>query len=312
MTDISIIFVSWNCWAYLEDCLKTLLSQTSRCTTRIVVVDNGSTDGTPALLKARYPSVTVVENRENLGFAAANNQAMRIVRSRYVLLLNPDTVVKPGALDALVEFMDANPDAWVVGPMMMNADGTLQRTGVRFPNNWNIFSEALFLDRLVPSSRVFGRHKELYADPEAARQVDYVQGACLMVRSKVTEDLGGMDEQFFMYFEETDWCYRMKMAGGQVWYCPSAKVIHFGGGELAHYDERRLVHYHRGLLLFYKKYYSMRKRVVLRFILFLRTCIRICVWAAIAISATSRRQAAASSLRGYLRTLALVFRPVST
>ncbi len=310
MNDVSIIIVSWNSWSYLDDCLKSLAHHATRYSTRIVIVDNGSKDGTPGVIKSRYHTISVIENSENLGFAAANNQGMRTARSRYVLLLNPDTVVMPGCLDALVEFMDAHPDAWAAGPMMLNGDGTLQRTGVRFPNNWNILWEAFFLDRLFPSSRIFGRHKELYSDPEVPRQVDYVQGACLVVRWNAIEHVGAMDEQFFMYFEETEWCHRMKMAGGEVWYCPAARVIHHGGGELAHYDERRVVYYHRALLLFFKKYYSVQESLVLRCILFLRSCIRICVWAVIATSSTSRRKAAASSLRGYLRALLLVFGPV--
>ena len=306
MIDISIIVVSWNCWTYLDNCLKALLDQVTRCATRIVVVDNGSTDGTPALLKARYPSVTLIENRENLGFAAANNQGLRIFRSHYVILLNPDTVVHQGAIDTLFTFLQEHRDAWAVGPALLNGDGTRQESGVRFPSTWNILCETFFLDRLFPKSRIFGRHKELFEDTSKPRAVDYVQGACLMVLCEAIEKVGALDEQFFMYFEETDWCYRMTQAGGRVYCCPDAKVVHYGGGEMGHYDERRILHYHRSLLLFYRKHYSSVDLLGVRCVLILRSVVRILVWTIVGVVKPALRTSAASSVRGYVRTLGAV------
>ena len=308
MNDISIIVVSWNCWGYLDHCLKSLLDQVIRCAARIVVVDNGSTDGTAALLKAGYPSVTLVENRENLGFAAANNQGLRSPGSSYVLLLNPDTLVHGGALDALHAFLQEHQDAWAVGPALLNGDNTPQESGVRFPSTWDILCEALFLDRLFPKSRIFGRHKELFEEGSKPRVVDYVPGACLMVRREAIEKVGLLDEQFFMYFEEVDWCYRMARAGGRVYYCPDAKVVHYGGGELGHFDERRILHYHRSLLLFYRKHYSPADLLGLRCVLILRSLVRILTWTLAGAAKPALRTSAVSGVRGYARALGVVIR----
>ena len=310
MVDLSIIIVSWNCWEYIDQCLQSLEHSESKCSYTVVVVDNDSDDGTPLRVKERYPYVDVITNDQNVGFATANNQALRVVRSRYILLLNPDTVVRKGALDALIQFMDDRENIWAAGPAMVNADGTPQRTGVRFPTNWNILVEALFLDRLYPQLRLFGRHKELFEDPERPRAVDYVQGACLMVRFKAIETIGGLDEHFFMYFEETDWCYRIKAAGGEVYYCPSATVVHFGGGETGHYDEVRLLHYHRSLLLFYHKHYSTLRSVGMRTVLAFRAVLRTVVWSVVAATKPAMRRSAVSSARGYIKTLGMLLQPV--
>lgn len=308
MKDLIVIIVSWNCWDYLEQCIMSLEASDTAAAHDIVVVDNASTDGSVELITRRFPAVRVIENGGNAGFAAANNRALRETRGRYFLLLNPDTLVRSGALDTLVRFMDEHQEAWAAGPMMLNGDGSLQRGGVRFPSTWNILVEALFLDRLFPRSRVFGSHRELYEDPHAARSVDYLQGACLIVRAAAVDKIGPLDERFFMYFEETDWCYRMKQEGGQVLYCPRATVVHFGGGETGHYDERRLVFYHQSLLMFYRKHKGTIDLMILRAALLLRCLIRILVWLLAPAFLQRLRPFAASSLRGYLHALTLVVR----
>lgn len=298
MNDLSIIIVTWNSRACLVDCLRSIEAAGSEYS--ILVVDNHSSDGTVEELQQEFPDVSVIANRSNLGFAAANNQGLRAAESRYTMLLNPDTIVHPGALGAMVRFMDEHPAVWAAGPAMFNRDGSRQQTGVRFPDNWNILCEALFLDRVFPQSRVFGRHKELFEEMSGPRAVDYVQGACLIVRREVFEKLGGLDETFFMYFEETDWCYRMKKQGGEVYLVPGAEVTHLGGGDIGHYDKRRLVYYHQSLLLFYRKHYSWPSSLMVRGIILLRSFIRIIVWTAVAIRKPGVRSSALSSIRGYL------------
>ncbi|MEK9136487.1 MAG: glycosyltransferase family 2 protein [Bacteroidota bacterium] len=306
MVDLTIFIVSWNCKQYLADCLRSIEATGSRLSNHVIVIDNNSTDGTVEMVKRDFPRVTFVQNQSNIGFAAANNQAMKMAQARYVMLLNPDTIVHPDGLDALVRFMDQHPSVWAAGPAMLNRDGTPQRTGVRFPSNWNIFCEALFLDRLFPRSRLFGGHKELYADPATSRPVDYVQGACLCARHDAYIKVGGLDQKFFMYFEETDWCYRMKRAGGEVYLCPDARVTHFGGGDVGHYDEQRLVHYHRSLLRFYRKHYSVSSLQVLRVVGVMRSAIRVIMWGTIAVFRPALRTSAQSSQRGYLKTFGIL------
>jgi len=257
-----------------------------------------------------FSDVHLIKNKENVGFAGGNNQALRLARSKFVLLLNPDAIIRPGGLDVLIDCMLAHADAWAVGPAMLNGDGTPQRTGVRFPNTWNLLVESLFLDRVFPQSRLFGSHKELYEDPTRVRPVDYLQGACLMVRHEAIERVGLLDEDFFMYFEETDWCYRMSRAGGRVYYCPTAVVVHHGGGDVGHYDERRLVYFYESLLLFYRKHRTKGQSIGARCIVVLRSCVRLATWLIVLTIKPSLRSNALSSLKGYWRVLGLAFRRV--
>ena len=308
MADLAIIIVAWNSKPFLGACLGSIIGSGSSHTRELVVVDNGSTDGSAELVRKVAPDVRLIINKRNEGFAAANNSALSLMKSRYALLLNPDTVVLPGALDAMVDYMDINGHIWALGPMMLNGDGSPQLTGVRFPTNWNIFAETLFLDRMFPRSEWLGAHRELYRDLTVPRRVDYVQGSCLLLRSAVLDRVGTLDEQFFMYFEETDWCYRVNDAGGEVWFYPTARVTHFGGGEIGHYDRRRLVEYHRSILRFYSKHYTAERTMGLRFILVLRAVIRLVLWSIVAAVRPSLRRAALSSAAGYLQSLSLILR----
>ena len=303
MDDLAIVIVSWNCRDYLEGCLESIRKAGPGGSSQVYVVDNNSADGTVEAIGRNFPEVRLIANSENVGFAAANNQAIRGSQSRYILLLNPDTSVLPGVLDGLVEFMDSHPGASAAGPVLLNNDRTAQRTGVRFPTNWNTLVETLFLDRVFPRSRIFGRHKELYEDQERPREVDFVHGAALMARRQTVEGIGGLDEGFFMYFEETDWCWRMKAAGGKVYSSAVEGIVHHGGSETGHFDERRLVHYHASLLRFYRKHYGTVRLMLLRPILVLRSIIRILVWSAFYAAKPDRREIAKSCIRGYLKVL---------
>jgi N-acetylglucosaminyl-diphospho-decaprenol L-rhamnosyltransferase len=306
MNDVSIIIVTWNNAPDIGRCLDSLSGIDQRMRAEILVVDNASSDQTVEVIQNGYPHVRVVCNKQNVGFAAANNQAMRMTDGRYVMLLNPDTSVDAGTVEVLVHYLDGSPKAWVAGPMILNPDRSLQVSGVRFPSRSNILVESLFLDRLFPHSRLFGSHKELFEDPHEPRAVDYVQGSALMVRREAINRVGVLDEGFFMYFEEADWCYRIKEAGGEVHYSPVGKVVHYGGNAFAHFDERRLVHYHRSMLRFFKKHYSLAQTLGLRPILALRSTIRVFLWGTISLVSASKRRVAISSARGYLRVLGLL------
>ncbi|MCC6396009.1 MAG: glycosyltransferase family 2 protein [Bacteroidetes bacterium] len=308
MIDVSVIIVTWNSRADLERCLPSLKAGLQKHTSEVILVDNASGDGTTSLARSILPEARIIQNSANVGFAAANNQALASAAGRYVCLLNPDTIVYDHGLDALVDFMEGNPRAWASGPAMYNSDGSAQRTGVRFPSLWNLAVETLFLDRIFPSSRIFGAHRELFRSSATARPVDYVQGACLMVRREAVEKVGGMDERFFMYFEETDWCYRFKEAGGEVWLVPSAGVVHIGGGTTGHFDEHRLAFYFESLLRFYDKHHGAIPRAAVRVLVLLRSLSRIPVWILIGIAKPQLRAAARSSCRGYARVIRTVVR----
>jgi GT2 family glycosyltransferase len=310
MIDVSIIIVTWNNASDIDRCLDSLAGVGKAASAQIIVIDNASGDGTVDKILRGYPGVRVISNTQNVGFAAANNQAIVATESRYVMILNPDTSVDAGTIEALVHFLDTSPGAWVAGPMILNLDRTVQRSGVRFPSRWNILVESLFLDRLFSNSRIFGSHKEMYEDPWKPRLVDYLQGSALMVRREAIEKVGGLDEAFFMYFEEADWCYRIRKAGGEVHYWPVGKVVHYGGDAFAHFDERRLVYYHRSLLRFFKKHYSTKRAIGLKAILGLRSMLRLLLWLTIAVMSPSRRNQAVSSARGYWKVLRILMQGV--
>ncbi len=304
MADVTVIVVTWNSSEFIERCLSSIHSSRGKIDCRVVVVDNRSEDETLKLVRSRYPAVEVIENRTNVGFAAANNQALRTIETRYAFLLNPDAELLEGSLPAMVEFMEATPAAWAAGAALVNPDESPQQYGVRFPTAWNILCESFFLDRLFPRSRLVARHKELYKDQTRPRAVDFVQGAALIVRADAVNAVGGLDEQFFMYFEESDWCFRMMQAGGKIYFVPQAHVRHHGGAP-GHYDERRLVHYHRSLFLFLQKHYSFFPRAVMRLLIAVRSVVRLLVWAAVWVVSPGMRNAARSSLAGYGKVIVL-------
>ncbi len=200
MTDITVIIVTWNCRQYVIDCLRSIFKDPVQCSIGITVVDNNSTDNTIELIKKDYPAIKIIANSSNKGFAAANNQGIEGSTSRYVLLLNPDTIVHSGAFDRMISFLDSNERIGAAGPAILNGDGSPQYTGVRFPGNWNILSESFFLDRIFPRSRIFARHRSQFEDFTKPFPVDYVQGSCLLLRRSVLESVGFLDENYFMYF----------------------------------------------------------------------------------------------------------------
>ena len=300
MIELDIIIVTWNSADVIGQCLSSLDRFRPGCNHTVTVVDNASGDGTPDLVSARFPQVHLVRSESNRGFAAANNQALEMTAGRFILLLNPDSEIRDNALDRLLDFMKEDDRVWVAGPALLNSDGARQHYGVRFPHVWNMLVESLFLDRVFARSRILGRHKELFLDQETPRRVDYVQGAALLVRRSAIDAVGPLDEGFFMYFEEADWCYRMSRSGGETWLVPTAQVIHHGGADPGHYDQIRLIHYHRSLLRFLRKHYGLAHRTAARLVMLFRTLVRVVSWSMVFIFRPGLRQAARSSLRGYL------------
>ncbi|MCU0485453.1 MAG: glycosyltransferase family 2 protein, partial [Anaerolineales bacterium] len=230
MPDLSICLVTLNTRQCLRDCLDSLAAHPASLPTEIIVVDNASSDGTQAMLAAEYPQVTLIQNKKNEGFARPSNQAMRAASGRYLLLLNPDTLVHAGALDTLVTFLEQHPDAGIAGPKVLNRDGSLQmacRRGI--PRPGAMISYFLKLHRLFPHSRRFGGYLLNYLDEDETQLVDGVSGSCMLVRRRAAELAGYFDEQFFAYQEDADFCFQVQRLGWKVYYHPAAHITHFGG-----------------------------------------------------------------------------------
>jgi GT2 family glycosyltransferase len=255
MPDLSICIVTLNACQYLRDCLESLAAHPTSLPTKIIVVDNASSDGTQAMLAQDYPHITLIQNEKNEGFARPANQAMRCASGRYFLLLNPDTLVLEGALDRLVAFMEEHPQAGIVGPKVLNRDGSLQMACRRgLPRPWAMVSYFLRLYRLFPRSKLFGGYLLNYLDKDETHLVDGVSGSCMLIRQTAAEQIGYFDERFFAYQEDADFCFQAQRLGWQIYYHPRAQIIHYGGqGGSRAQPYRAIFEWHRSYFLYYRK-----------------------------------------------------------
>jgi N-acetylglucosaminyl-diphospho-decaprenol L-rhamnosyltransferase len=244
MTDLSVIIVSWNTRDLMGQCVQSIYDTTHDLTIEIIVVDNGSTDGSQAMIRQRFPRVHLIENGQNVGFARANNQALTVGQGRYSLLLNSDTVVLPRALAKMVAFADAHSDAGIVGCKLLNGDGSLQKSWASFPTFWSEVMGRNFRVR-----RLVGRNPLVY-------EVDWVGGACMLVRPAAVDEVGLLDVSFFMYSEETDWCFRMRQRGWKVYYLADAEIVHLGGGSASRTSAAQLVRLYENKIRFFYKHYG--------------------------------------------------------
>ena len=249
MADVSVVVVTWNALPWIEQCLDSVRGQ------EVVVVDNGSTDGTVDFIRERFPDVRIVE-QENRGMGGGNNTGMRAAGGRYFLLLNSDAWVVGDGLAKLVEFADAHPEAAVVGPRLVNTDGTLQRSVRGEPTVWRLATEYLFIRKLAPRSRLLN---PLYVGGFAHDEVfeaDWLFGPALLVRREAADAVGLFDESFFMFSEEVDWMTRFRRAGWKVLFFPGAEVVHVGG---ASHGGRMYVENLRGHLRWFDKHRGARE-----------------------------------------------------
>ncbi len=269
--DLSIIIVNWNTRELLARCLESVVSSrwsvvggrwsiasldanlsTDRrpLMTEIFIVDNASTDGSAAMVRERFSQVHLIENLENVGFARANNQAIQLSQGRYVLLLNSDTEVYPGAMETMVQFMEEHPQAGGCGPRLLNTDGSLQISCHPMLTPEREFWRLIFFDRLW--------HRASYAqerwDRQTPRPVEVIKGACFLLRRAALEQVGWLDQQYFMYTEEVDLCYRLAQAGWQLWWLPQAIVKHFGEASSTQVVEAMYIQLYRSKIQFYRKF----------------------------------------------------------
>jgi hypothetical protein len=222
MPDAAVVVVTHNSLPWIEPCLESVRG------IETVVVDNGSSDGTPEVVRELFPDVQLVE-QENRGLAAGWNTGLERTTGRYVLILNADAWLVGDALAQLVTFADAHPEAAVVGPRLTNPDGSLQRSVRGFPTVWRLATEYLFLRKLAPRSQLLNAFYAGGFEHDEVREADFLMGACLLVRREAIAEVGTLDESFFLFSEETDWCYRFVGAGWKVLFFPGAECVHVGG-----------------------------------------------------------------------------------
>ncbi len=256
MFDLSIIIVNYETRNLLEQCLNSIYSKNYHFSYEVSVVDNDSKDSSIEMVKKKFSQVKLIENRNNLGFAAANNQALRRSNARYLLLINPDTVVLPDSLNVMVGFMDEHPEAGIAGCKLLNPDYSLQYSCRKFSNFATFFLRGIHLDSIFPNNTILRKYMMFDWDHNQVREVDWVLGSCMMVRRRAIEQVGMLDENFVLYFEDQDWCYRMWKHDWKVYYVPQAQMIHYYQRRSAKQFLNVSTWTHiRSMLYFFKKHY---------------------------------------------------------
>ena len=256
MNELSIIIVNYNVKSYLEQALRSIQKALKGIASEIIVVDNASSDGSGAMVRQLFPDVMLIENQGNPGFAKANNQAIEQSQSEFICLINPDTLVQENIFRVCLDYMKSHPDVGMTGCKIINPDGTLQLACRRsIPTPWVAFTKVSGLSRLFPKSKLFGRYNLTYADPNEITEVEAISGSFMMVRRDVVEKIGGLDETFFMYGEDLDWCYRIGKAGWKIVYLPGTQMVHYKGRSTreASFDELRV--FYEAMSLFVEKHY---------------------------------------------------------
>ncbi len=261
---LTIQIVNWNAREHLRQALRSIYESPPTFPFEVLVLDNDSRDGSVQMLEKEFPQVRLLVSERNLGFAKGHNTLARHAQGRYLLILNPDTFVMRHALVKLVRFAEEHPEAGIIGPKLLNPDGSLQYSCRRFPNPTAAIFRNTPLGRLFPNNRYTREYLMLDWDHNSVREVDWVSGAAMLVRRALFEQLGGFDEQFFIYVEDVDLCYRAWQAGWKVLYDPEAVIIHAIGRSTDLVANQMIITFHRSMYKFYKKHYLRQTPLSLR------------------------------------------------
>jgi len=261
---LTVQIVNWNAREPLRAALRSILSHPPRFPYEIVVLDNASSDGSVQMLEKEFPEVRLLVSEQNLGFSRGHNLAARAAQGKYLFILNPDTEVIPPALELLVDYAEQHPEVAIIGPKILNPDGSLQYSCRRFPNPTAALFRNTPLGKLFPNNPYTREYLMTDWDHNSIREVDWVSGAALFIRRAVYEQLSGFDERFFMYCEDTDLCYRAWQAGYMVVYYPEPKIVHAIGRSTDLVANKMIITFHKSMYLFYKKHYARRTFLLLR------------------------------------------------
>ncbi|MGD0541867.1 MAG: glycosyltransferase family 2 protein [Tepidisphaeraceae bacterium] len=298
---LSISIVNTNNKPLLRECLKSLYGQEQGISFETILVDNASTDGSSEMVRAEFPQVQVMQNTARKGFAANHNQGIRAGRGKFILVLNEDTIVKPGALAAICDYLEKHPQTGAVGCRLENPDGTLQPSCYKFPSPWRALAENFLLVAAFPNARMFGDYRSWPHD--AVRDVEFVSGAAITVRREVIETTGYLDEGFLIYAEETDWCYRMRKDGWKVTFVPSATIVHYGGQSSINIKDRQFCEFNRSALRYIRKHYGWWGALIQRLSMIVGALLRLPLWSAIYV--VNRKESAREKVKLWARLLKL-------
>jgi GT2 family glycosyltransferase len=292
--DLSIVIVNWNTQGLLRDCLTSVFRGLGPLKAEVIVVDNASEDGSARMVRREFPEVRLIENARNLGFAAGNNTGLRQATGRHVMLLNTDTLVHGDVLPQAVAWLDAHPSVGVLGPRVLNADGSVQPSCSAFPSLAFLAMQTLGLTRIA----ALDAYRMTGWDRMSERQVDVISGAAMFVRRAAMEAVGLLDEAFFFYGEETDWCHRFKRAGWDLVFAPIPEITHFGGGTVRKLNHRRDVLMTQGTTRLHRKHGGLVAGLACFTILSAHNASRAVFWAALSLL---RRPGASDRARHFAR-----------
>lgn len=286
--DLSIIIVNYNTCDLLRRCLLSLQGRQTHSMLKqglpfcglqeIIVIDNGSTDGSSEMVVEEFPQVHLIRNSQNLGYARANNQGLQLAQGDYLLLLNSDTEVEAQSLDFLVEFLRKKPEAGAVGGQLVLPSGQIQPSCSTDITLLTVFFEQFLLDKAFPRSRFFGRHFYTWWNYQEPRSVEVLSGACLMIRRETLRQVGLLDEAYFMYCEDADWCRRARQAGWELWYVPQARILHHHGASSEGNREAMIVEYNRSRLIYFRKFESLRQARWVKGMMLGGALLRLLIW----------------------------------
>jgi len=301
MPDLSIIIVSYNTRKLLLECLNSIYTDYSNSEAEIWVVDNESKDGSLEAVCKQFPQVNLIHNLENIGFVRANNQALRRASGEVCIILNPDTIIQPGAFQILNAAFEHNPNAGMIAPQLLNTDGSIQPSYGHFSSLWTEFFFQFFLFKFLPSPFPLGRKVHFLQQNEyqRAHEVPWATGACLAVRREAVEKAGLLDESIFMYGEDMEWAWRFRQNGYKVFYNPAAKVVHLAQRSSKMDFTRWITNYSLGQLRFIQNHRSSWSTRIASLLMMAGSSLRLLIWSLIRILGNKKTDEAESRLAGY-------------
>lgn len=305
---ISIIVVNANMRHFLEPLLTSIKDNVKKVAHEVIVVDNNSTDDSRKMIRERFPNVLLIEMDHNAGFGKASNCGAQAAKGKYLLLLNPDTIVCGDAVQSMFKFLEREKSAAVVGCKLLNPDGTLQRSCGIFPNLRTEFFVRTFLNRIFPKGKMAGSYLLGAWDYSTTAEVDWVSGACLMIRKSVFDSLGGFDEQLFMYYEDVELCYRTNQLGWKVYFFPQAAIYHYLGGSWQTNRAIPIINGCRSSLYFFRKHRQSWETNVLKVFMLLEILLFYTLFVPLSILKGESRLIVKTRLHGYNSTLKFIFK----
>ncbi len=309
--DVSILIVSWNAKDYLAQCLASIRQTQGDLKIQVVVVDNASHDGSPEMVERDFPEVALIRTGENLGFAKGNNAGLGLCEGRYVALINSDIVLRDGCLQGLIHYMETQPEVGLVGPRIVNPDGTFQSSARQDPDLWSSLGRALFLDHLDPTQKLFPKAHMRQSQLQVTRPVPVLVGCFWLTRREALQKVGGLDPNFFIYGEDNDWCRRFADKGWQIMYYRESEAIHFGGASSSIAPIRFYVEMYKARLQYWKKHQGIWGRLFGPGILAIHFLVRYLVWSVLSLIRPRSRQRTSAMRARYFAALKWLFFNVS-